>query len=162
MTIRLRLFIGFALLILILAINFVVNQSLSKEVKKNISYLNASETILRNSDLLNKMMIDMQSGFRGYLLTGQEVFLTSYNDGIKSVPPLFLKQRSLVSSPMQKQKLDSIYSFHRKWVKYADALISTKKDTLPEASITYKELFETKLKKEVGKKFLGEIFCIVG
>lgn len=144
-------------MILILAINFFVNQSLSKEVKKNIKYLNDSETILRNSDLLNKSMIDMQSGFRGFLLTGQEVFLTSYNDGLKIVPPLFLEQRSKVSSQRQKKRLDSIYSLHGKWVTYANDLISNRKDMRPEAVFKYQELFETKLKKEVGKKLNDDI-----
>ncbi|MFY9309053.1 MAG: ATP-binding protein [Bacteroidia bacterium] len=157
MTIRLRLFIGFAFLIVIFLINFLVNQSLSREVKKNIVYLGESETVLRNSDLLNKSMTDMQSGFRGFLLTGQEVFLSTYNDGIEKVPPLLKQQRALVTAPKQKVRLDSINVLHTRWVNYANDLISTKRDTLPESGIKYKELFETRLKKEVGKKLNDEI-----
>lgn len=157
MTIRLRLFIGFALLIIIFVINFLINQSLSREVKKNIVYLGESETVLRNSDQLNKLMTDMQSGFRGFLLTGQEIFLAPYIGGLKKVPPLLKEQRALVTSPKQKVRLDSIYVLHGMWVKYADVLISTKRDTHPEAGLKYKELFETRLKKEVGKKLNDEI-----
>lgn len=157
MTIRLRLFIGFTFLIVIFVINFLINQSLSREVKKNIVYLEESETILRNSNQLNKLMTDMQSGFRGFLLTGQEVFLATYSDGLKKVSPLLKEQRALVTSSKQKARLDSIYVLHKMWIKYADALISTKRDTLPEASLRYKELFETRLKKEVGKKLNDEI-----
>lgn len=157
MTIRLRLFIGFGLLLLIFVINFLINQSLSSEVRKNIVYLNDSETILRNSDLLNKHMIDMQSGFRGFLLTGQEVFLNTYHDGLEIIPGVLKEQRAIVTSPNQKKRMDSIFVLHTNWVRYANSLISTKRDSLPEATVQYNRLFETKLKKEVGKKLNDEI-----
>ena len=157
MTIRLKLFIGFALLIFIFIINFVVNQRLSQEVITNTTYLSNSETVIRNSNLLHKNIIDMQSGFRGFLLTNQETFLVSYNEGIKTVPFLMSRQRSLILSSKQNQRLESIILLHAKWVEYANSLISAKKDTLPEARKKYQELFETQLKKGVGKKLNDEI-----
>ncbi|MES2590707.1 MAG: ATP-binding protein [Bacteroidota bacterium] len=126
-------------------------------MRKNIVYLNNSETIIRNSDILNKNMIDMQSGFRGYLLTDQVTFLASYNQGLKVIPSLIKEEYALLSSYKQKQRLDSISKLHAEWIEYSNALIFTKQDTLPEASKKYKELFETKLKMEVGKKLNDEI-----
>lgn len=157
MTIRLRLLIGFFILILVFVGIFFVNQRLSQEILKNTTYLNNSETVIRNSNALHKEMIEMQSGFRGFLLTNQEVFLKPYYDGIKSVPFLFEEQRALQTYLPQKEKLDSIFILHKNWVVYADSLISTKKDTLPEAGIMYQKLFNTKLKMEVGKKLNDKI-----
>src|SRR5688572_18063362 len=108
MTIRLKLFTGFLILILIFIVSFFVNQRLSKEVIRNSEYLNKSETIIQNSNRLHKNMIDMQSSFRGYLLTNKTVFLNPFYEGIKSVPPLMREQRSLVTTPDQVQRLDSI------------------------------------------------------
>lgn len=157
MSIRFQLFAGFFILITIFIVNFFINQRLSDQIVKNTAYLNNSETVIRNSNMLHKEMIEMQSGFRGFLLTGQEVFLAPYYEGIKSVPPLLIDQRNLVSSGGQKLKLDSIDNLHREWIDYADALITTRLDTFPEASKRYKTLFETKLRMEVGKKINDKI-----
>lgn len=99
----------------------------------------------------------MQSGFRGFLLTGQNVFLQPYYEGLETVPALTREQRLLVISATQKERLDSINFLHQQWVHYANALITTRLDTFPEASRKYKELFETKLRMEVGKRLNDRI-----
>lgn len=157
MTIRLKLFTGFAILILIFIVDFFVNQRFSREVIRNTDYINNSEVVIRNSNLLHKLMIDMQSGYRGYLLTGQESFLDSYYNGINSIQPLIKVQHDLVSAGIQKNRLDSIQMLHNRWIGYANALISVKADTSVEAARKYKLLFEKKLRREVGKKLNDEI-----
>lgn len=157
MTIRLKLFMGFIVLIIIFVISFFVNQQLSSTVIRNSEYINKSEAVIRISNLLHKTLIDMQSGFRGYLLTSQESFLQPYHEAIKTIPPLRKELNSLISSSVQKQRIDSIIYMHETWMLYANSLISTKRDTLPEASEKYRHLFETKLKMEVGKKINDEI-----
>jgi len=157
MTIRLRLLLGFSTLIVIFIVVFFINKRLSDQVMRNSDYLNNSEMVMRNSNKLHKEMIEMQSGFRGFLLTGQDAFLSSYYDGLKSVPVLFKEQRSILSTSRQKEKLDSISLLHKDWVEYADSLITTKKDTMREAGIRYKRLFDKKLKMEVGKKLNDKI-----
>jgi CHASE3 domain sensor protein len=152
MTIRLRLLTGFLILIIIFLISFFVNQRLSTEVIRNSEYINRSETVIRNSNLIHKYMIDMQSGYRGYLLTSQEDFLSPFAEGLKSIPPLIAEQHQFTSSPEQNARLDSMMAIHAQWVQYAQSLISTKQDTLPEASAKYKRLFEEKVKTGTGKK----------
>jgi signal transduction histidine kinase len=160
MTIRLKLFTGFAILILIFIVDFFVNQRFSREVIRNTDYINNSEVVIRNSSLLHKLMIDMQSGYRGYLLTGQKSFLDTYYNGINSIQPLIKVQHDLVSARIQKDRLDSIQALHNQWVGYANALISVKEDTSAEATQKYNILFEKKLRREVGKKLNDEIRII--
>ncbi len=99
----------------------------------------------------------MQSGFRGYLLTGQKSFLQPFYEGINEVPPLLAEQRRLISSTLQKKRLDSIIYLHESWLRYTDSLISTRQDTSAAANERYRKLFETKLKMEVGKKLNDSI-----
>jgi signal transduction histidine kinase len=160
MTIRLKLFTGFAILILIFIVDFFVNQRFSREVIRNTNYINNSEIVIRNSSLLHKLMIDMQSGYRGYLLTSQKSFLDTYYNGINSIQPLIKVQHDLVSAGIQKDRLDSILTLHNRWVRYANALISVKEDTSAEAARTYNTLFEKKLRREVGKRLNDEIRTI--
>jgi signal transduction histidine kinase len=155
MTIRLQLVLGFFILIGVFAMVFFVNQRLSQQVITNTYYLNNSEAVIRNSSMLHKEMIQMQSGFRGFLLTNQESFLQYYYDGLRNVPPLIEDQHRLLSTTHQQQKLDTIVALHKEWIVYADSLISTKKDSA--ANITYRRLFDKKLKMEVGKKLNDRI-----
>lgn len=157
MTIRFKLFTGIIILISIFIVDFFVNQRLSREVVKNTSYLNNSEAIIRNSNILSKLMIDMQSGMRGYLLTDQEDFLTTYYQGLQDIPPIIREQKTLVNSNKQRERLDSINILHTKWVTYSNTLITTKKDTLPEASAQFIELFEQKVKAGFGKRLNDSI-----
>ncbi len=157
MTIRLKLFSGFSILILIFIVGFFVNRQFSKEVIRNTDYINNSEIVIRNSNLLHKIMIDMQSGYRGYLLSGQESFLKPYYDGLRHVPSLVKSQYALLSSPGQTRRLDSIRMLHNQWVQYANMLISARQDPSPAAAKRYEELFEKKLRREVGKKLNDEI-----
>jgi signal transduction histidine kinase len=134
-----------------------MNQRLSQQVITNMSYLNNSEAVIRNSSMLHKEIIQMQSGFRGFLLAQQESFLQPYYEGINSVQPLIKEQRTLLSSVDQQEKLDSILILHKEWIEYADSLISAKKDTMPESNARYQRLFDKKLKMEVGKKLNDRI-----
>jgi signal transduction histidine kinase len=140
--------------------DFFVNQRLSNEVLQNTSYISNSESVIRNSNMLHKEMIEMQSSFRGFLLTGQENFLKPYYEGLHSVPELMAQQKGLVSSETQINLLDSINLTHKLWVDYATDLINYRLDTFPESSKKYKELFETKLRMEVGKKLNDKIRVI--
>jgi signal transduction histidine kinase len=157
MTIRSKLVAGFVVLIVIFAASFFVNQRLSDEVRRNSAYLTNSELIIRNSNILHKFIIDMQSGYRGYLLTGQEAFLEPYHQAIREIPPLIRDLDALVTHPVQKQRLDSIMFLHRSWILYANSLIKTRRDTLPEASERYRQLFESQVKTFVGKKLNDRI-----
>lgn len=157
MTIRIQLLAGFFSLILIFVIVFFVNQRLSEQVITNTYYLNNSEAVIRNSNMLHKEMIQMQSGFRGFLLTSQESFLKPYYSGLTGVPSIIKEQHELLTSNEQKIRLDSILLNHKTWIEYADSLISTKKDTLPESNIAYQRLFDEKLRMEVGAKLNEKI-----
>lgn len=157
MTIRLQLLLGFIILILVFVMTFFVNQRLSQQVITNTYYLNNSEAVMRNSNMLHKEIIEMQSGFRGFLLTRQESFLQPYYEGLSSVPSLIKDQRALLANLDQQEKLDSILILHKEWIEYADSLITAKKDTLPESTGRYQRLLDSKLKMEVGKKLNDKI-----
>lgn len=99
----------------------------------------------------------MQSSYRGYLLTDQENFLDRYYDGLRTIPPLIKAQKAIVSDKYQKKAIDSIVELHNTWIRYADSLITTKRDTLPAASLTYRRLFDENLRAQVGEHLIRKI-----
>lgn len=130
------------------------NYMLSYKVQQNSQFLSKSEAIIRNSNKTHKIIIDMQSSFRGYLLTDDTTFLTSYYAGSNSVPVYLNELKTLVKkNPKQWELLDSIARLHSSWVEYSNQLIISRRSM----SDAYMKLFETRLKKRVGKKLNDEI-----
>lgn len=156
MTIRQTLFLGFFIVIVIFLLNFFIDQRLSQQVVTNTNYLNNSEEVIRNSHALHISISDMQGAFRGFLLTGDEIFLTSYYEALKTVPPLLQTERGLLSSGTQKARLDSINFYHAKWIVHSKSIIEARRDTLPGADETYASLFE-QVRRGEGKRLIDRI-----
>lgn len=144
-----QILLAFTLIILLSVADSYTNYMLSKKVQLNSHYLARSEEIIRNSNKTHKAIIDMQSAFRGYLLTNDQTFLDPYFKGLKNVPKL-IKEQELRIGKHTKQHgiLDSITHLHSTWLKYSAQLINSR-DKFP---ISYENLFESSLKKHVGKK----------
>ena len=160
MKISSQIFLGFAVVITLSLIDSYIHYTLSEKVNKNSAFLANSETVIRNSSRIHKGIIDMQSAFRGYLLTGEESFLDNYYAGLEDVPKLLKEERVLIKeSPNQVAKLDSISSLHKQWIANADELISVNREAMksPEALPRYQLLFENKFRKNFGKKINDQI-----
>lgn len=154
------IFLGFFVVILLSLIDSYVNNLLSNKVNQNTIFLTRSESIIRNSSKLHKSIIEMQSGFRGFLLTNEEDFLDPYYEGSRIIPKVFSEQAKLISKDAgQKQKWDSIALLHSEWIRYANSLIVAKKQS-NKYSERYRDLFENKLRKQVGKRINDRITLI--
>jgi signal transduction histidine kinase len=154
-----RIFLGFALIILLSSVDSLINYKLTRQVNLNTDFLTNSEAVIRLSSRLHKSIIEMQSGFRGFLLTENESFLSAYYQGQQDIPRLFEEQRLLLSgSPSQIIKLDSIEVLHERWMGFANALIVAKRNASQgKDTEVYKDLFHTQLLKEVGQRLNDQI-----
>ncbi|MEO8239079.1 MAG: ATP-binding protein [Flavobacterium sp.] len=144
-----QILVAFTMVILLSIADSYTNYMLSRKVYLNSQYLARSEEIIRNSNKTHKAMIEMQSAFRGYLLTDDQAFLDSYFRGLKKVPILIKDQQLRIGNQnRQRSILDSISILHNNWLKYSEQLIKSRK----EVSESYQKLFENSLKKHIGKK----------
>src|SRR5690606_23520229 len=152
MKLSVQIFLAFSLIVLLSLADSYTNYMLSQKVRRNSQFLSNSEAVIRNSNRAHKAIIDMQSSFRGYLLTNDTTFLESYYRGVDSVPSFLREQRHLIrESREQTAILDSIIQMHAEWVAYSGQLIERK------ARPEYQRLFESRLKKQVGKKLNDQI-----
>ena len=155
-----QIILAFSVVIAFSLIDSYTNYILSLKVEKNSNFLANSESVIRNSNRLHKSMIEMQGAFRGYLLTDDTTFLELFYTGLNSVPVLFKEQKELVrSNPQQIMLLDTIYVLHTQWINYANELIASKRSIIASDQIAndYQNLFESKLKKQVGKNLNDRI-----
>lgn len=146
---------AFTTIILLSVADSYTNYLLSLKVRENSRYLSKSEEIIRNSNKAHKLVIQMQSAFRGFLLSDDTTFLGTYYNGMKNVPGILNSQRKLVAhSEMQLKLLDSIDDLHEQWTEYSKSLIDSR-IKMPESQESYDKyigLFNGRFKNRVGKK----------
>ena len=70
-----KLFAGFVIISFIFTAVAIFNFRLSEDVLENSQYVARSQVVVRTSSSLQRNIIDMETGMRGYLLTGNEAFL---------------------------------------------------------------------------------------
>ncbi len=155
-----QILLTFSLILLLSIMDTSSNYLLSLKVQENTEFRNKSQEIIRNSGSLQKSIIEMQSSFRGFLLTRDSGFLVGYKEGLKKVPLNLSDQKELVSGNQQQSKLlDSIQLIHNRWLAYADSLISGSSQGAFQGGddAVFRRLFETKFRKQHGQKLTDEI-----
>lgn len=159
MKISTKILIGFTFVLLLSVLNTATNFFLSQKVKENSEFLNSSQEIIRNSGQFQKSVLDMQSSFRGYLLSEDLKFLMGYYRGIKDVPHFVEELRSLVGNvPNQILILDSVVVLHGRWINYAQNIIDAKRKATDEPENgEYSRLFANTFKKQTGKQLNDQI-----
>ena len=154
-----QILLAFMLVLLLSVFDTGANYLLSLKVEKNTIFLTRSHEVIRNSTGLHKKMIDMQSSFRGYLLTDDNSFLEAYNNGLATVPAQFAELKELITTDSIQLKLfEKITALHYKWVQYAEGLIEAKKTSIVnDSGESYRLIFENQFRKQTGKKINNEI-----
>ncbi|QHL87319.1 HAMP domain-containing protein [Nibribacter ruber] len=124
-----KLFAGFVLISFLFTAVGVVNYRLSEDVIENSKFVSESQNIIRNSSSLQRNIIDMETGMRGFLLTGNEEFLQPYHTADRLMPALFTDLKKLVDdSPEQLKKVQEIEELQIKWENdFAEMLIAEKR-----------------------------------
>jgi signal transduction histidine kinase len=160
MKLSVQILLAFSTVIILSIADSYTNYLLSLKVERNIKFLSHSGTVIRNSNNIHKSIIEMQSAFRGYLLTDDLAFLENYDLGLTEIPKLFNEQQEIVSdNNYQLALLDTIRAMHKDWIIYSSLLIELKQkgSQSPESSAQYNSLFRSKLRKQVGKKLNDSI-----
>src|SRR5688500_15645030 len=103
MKISTQILLAFSIVLLLSVSDTYLNYRLSLKVEDNVAYLSQSEAVIRNSNKIHKAIIQMQSAFRGYLLTGDSSFLDLYYEGIKVIPAYLTEQHVLCKEDSKKK-----------------------------------------------------------
>ncbi|PIQ20675.1 MAG: histidine kinase [Cytophagales bacterium CG18_big_fil_WC_8_21_14_2_50_42_9] len=126
-----KLFAGFVLISFLFAAVTIINYQLSKDMLENSQWVAQSQEVVRSSSALQRYIIDMETGMRGFLLTGNEVFLEPYQVATSQLPAMFKELATRVKdSPVQKAQLEQIQTTHNRWyTKFAEPLIVQKRNS---------------------------------
>ncbi|MFO1445155.1 CHASE3 domain-containing protein [Bacillus sp. Bva_UNVM-123] len=116
------------LICLVLSLLFVINRM--TDLQNEVNFLSKHD--IEVHDLANKIqknVLDMETGMRGYVITGDEAYLEPYNLASRSWQDNYNKLHSLlVENGMKQQNLEEIKSLIMKWISSSgDYVINQKK-----------------------------------
>jgi PAS domain S-box-containing protein len=87
-------------------------------------WVDHSDLVIAQAHQIQTLLIDMETGVRGYLLTGDPVFLQPYNQARSGIASEFDELLQLVQdSSDQPQRLMVIRSSYDQWLDYAQSIL---------------------------------------
>ena len=128
-TLTTKLFAGFVLLLALFAVVVVFYYQLAGQVLRNSRKVESSQRVTNRASNLLRNIIDMETGFRGYLLIGNEQTLGPYYDGERQLIGRFTELRGLVTdSPEQSKLVDQTQRLFQQWSGFSHLLVAEKRE----------------------------------
>jgi PAS domain S-box-containing protein len=98
------------------------------DLNKSMQWVDHTDQVLDQSGHLLKLLVDMESGKRGYIETGDETFLHPYIEGTKRFDSEFQTLYRMVDdSPSQQQLLRQVYTGYRESEEYDSRVIALRR-----------------------------------
>jgi methyl-accepting chemotaxis protein len=120
-SINYKISLGFLFVVIWLAVSVFMVTARISELQKNIDFVVEHDMEVHNlSNLIEKNVIDMETGQRGFIITGDQSYLEPYNNGKKKWIEYYDQLFQLVSdNPKQQEKLVGIKTRIENWIKVA-------------------------------------------
>ena len=123
------IFFSFLFILLLFSITTYINFKQSEKVRENSEWVEKSTTIIRSSNRFQRNILNMISGLRGYLFTGENYFIQAYDSAKTENETILSELSSLIpDSSIQTKLLKEIRTINRQWLEtFSTPLISAKK-----------------------------------
>ena len=87
-----------------------------------------SDRTIAQANLLQRLLVDMETGLRGYLLTGTDEFLAPYNDALAQIQPAIDTLSTRVAEqPDQTMRLQQTLQNYGQWRQYANNVLQLRR-----------------------------------
>jgi len=152
MKISFIIFIGFSIILVLFSITTYVNYRQSQVVNEDQEWVSKSQLIIRNTSRFQRNIVEMQSNLRGFLLTGEPIFLEPYRAAVTENADLGKELLTLIpDSSNQKQELRDIQKYYFRWQQeFSDPLINARRNAVlsDSANRTFTELYHSQLRNQ--------------
>ncbi len=159
--IKSKIFAGFSVvLILMLSVSIGVYLSTTSMID-TFKWVDHTNKVIAEANNLVKLLVDQETGARGFLITGKDEFLAPYNNGITDFERSIEELKNTVSdNPAQVERLNSLSDEHATWKKdIIDPMIQLRRDVI---SGTYSlEMLIEEEQKARGKQGMDRMRGIV-
>jgi signal transduction histidine kinase len=143
------IFVGFLLILGMFSATTYINFRQAEQVDENSEFFARSTTIVRQSNRFQRNILNMVSGLRGYLFTGETYFLQSYDSALQENVSIIEELRPLIPERSeQSRSFTEIIKLNNQWLdEFARPLIEARRvSTLSDSSqIVFSKMYRDKL-----------------
>jgi signal transduction histidine kinase len=151
------IFLGFLLILIMFSVTTYINIRQAEKVNENSEWFSRSTTIVRNSNRFQRNILNMISGLRGYLFTGENFFIQSYDSAsVENNNILMELSKMIPDTSAQQKEFQEIVALNRRWQEeFAQPLIAAKKaSTSSDSSMAkFNKLYREKLTTGIERNF---------
>ncbi len=157
MRLRTQLLLGFLLVFALMIIIASVTYKGTTDLINTSKWVSHTHSVIGKAHLIEKLLVDMETGQRGFLITGNDDFLEPYNDGIAAYEETMSALMAQVSdNPSQVDALRKIDTVVADWHKLAARPEIEERRKIAEGTIDA-EYLQTVLSEGVGKGILDKM-----
>lgn len=149
MKISYLIFFGFFLILIMFSTTTYMNYKQAERVNDNSEWFAKSASIMRESNRFQRNILNMVSGLRGYLLSGEMYFIQAYDSAAQENIQILNQLNQIIpDTSKQKSALAELMRLNDQWMlDFADPLIQAKRvvgisDSSKQA---YEDLYRVKL-----------------
>ena len=143
------IFLGFLFILVMFTITTYINYKLAEKVTENSEWFANSTTVMRESNRFQRNILNMVSGLRGYLLSGEEYFIQSYDSAAQENIQILKQLNNIIPDTSNQQAvLQELTTLNDTWMlDFAQPLINAKTaSSLSDSSMrAYNALYREKL-----------------
>ncbi|WP_072619804.1 CHASE3 domain-containing protein [Spirulina major] len=148
---RTMMALGLGLVALINMIVSAIAYSTNSSVIKTITSVGHTHEVKSNIRLLEKVLVDAETGQRGFIFAGSDSFLEPYDQSLEAIDRVFQDLYQLTSdNPLQTQNLDDLRPIIDEKIAELNQTIRLKKSRQEEQLMAL-------VKSELGKRLMDEI-----
>src|ERR1700733_4154555 len=93
-----------------------------------MNWVEHSERVIGSANEMLRLAVDRESSMRGFLITGDETFLTPYETGGPKFKTQIEALQALVSdNPPQVERLRQIQAIQQRWSRFAEDMIDARR-----------------------------------
>lgn len=109
--------LGFFLILSMFSVTTYINFRLAGQVNENSEWLAKSTIVVRSSNRFQRNILNMVSGLRGYLFTGEDYFIQSYDSALIENEAILAELKTLIPpNEIQQTSLSQIKDLNDRWI----------------------------------------------
>lgn len=129
-TLKKKLFVTFALILLLSGSLMGFALININKLIDAVGWNTHTYKVMKAADTMLLNMVNIETGLRGFVASGDEKFLEPFNQGQKDFGTAFDEAKSLTSdNPTQQGRLDKLMANHKQFLEVATALKALRQDT---------------------------------
>lgn len=157
LNIKMKLFGGFGLLLVLMGVGSAVSYFGASEMITSSNWVTHTYKVIGEAQAASAAMVDMETGQRGFMITGREAYLAPYQDGKEMVESAIQKGSQLTSdNPAQGARWDKVRRLKNEWItQVAEPEMALRKEISSGGNVL--ERIATRMHEGRGKRLMDDI-----